>query len=341
MKKKERLFMKITRVNNYQSKLGLLETQIAIKELKDFFQINLAKKLNLKRVSAPLFVEVNTGLNDNLSGYEHAVSFDAEEIKNIEIVHSLAKWKRYALKRYDFSLNEGLYTDMNAIRKHEDLSNIHSLYVDQWDWEKIISKENRSAFYLKEIVNDIYSVLKQTEQFINEKYPFLNNKLPEEITFIDSQTLLDLYPDLNDKEREEAIIKRHKAVFLTNIGHDLSNGIPHDNRAPDYDDWNLNGDILVYNEVLDSVLELSSMGIRVCEDSLLQQLTISNTTNRTKFNYHQCILNKELPYTVGGGIGQSRLCLFFLEKAHIGEVQCSCWPPEMVAICQEDNIKLL
>ncbi|MDH6604001.1 aspartate--ammonia ligase [Bacilli bacterium PM5-9] len=326
---------------DYQPKMSVMETQKAIKEVKDYFDKYLAEKLSLTRVPAPLFVQGDSGLNDNLSGVETPVTFSTDEMENLQIVHSLAKWKRRALKRYEFEKGTGLYTDMNAIRKHEDLSNIHSLYVDQWDWEKIIRKEDRTDETLEKIVNDIFEVFKITEAHINLLYPQLSKKLPDKIFFITSQELHDMYPDYTDKEKENAIVKKHKAVFIKQIGKKLSNGKPHDMRAPDYDDWDLNGDILFYNPVLDSALELSSMGIRVDENSLLKQLEQANAMDRLELPYHQSVLKRQLPCTVGGGIGQSRLCMFFLEKMHIGEVQSSIWSKEMVEKCEEHNIILL
>lgn len=324
----------------YQSKLDLMETQLAIKVLKDVFERKLAERLHLTRVSAPLFVARESGLNDNLSGSETPVSFDVCQ-QNLQIVHSLAKWKRKALKDYKFPLHNGLYADMNAIRKDENLSPIHSLYVDQWDWEYVIDKAERNESTLHFIVNEIFTVFKETEITLNKLYPCFDQKLPDVIHFITSQELLDMYPDKTDKEREYLITKKHKAVFIKNIGSDLSNGQPHDLRAPDYDDWSLNGDIIFYHPTLDIALELSSMGIRVCEDSLTTQLTLANKMERTCLPYHQLVLDKELPYTIGGGIGQSRLCVFFLEKAHIGEVQCSYWTPKILEECKQSNIHLL
>ena len=332
---------KLIKVEGYESKLGVLETQKAIKELKDFFERSLADKLRLTRVSAPLFVAPETGLNDNLGGWETAVSFSTSFAPTLQVVHSLAKWKRNALKEYGIGYDHGLYADMNAIRACEDLSNVHSLYVDQWDWEKNISKENRSDQYLEYIVKQIYSAFKETETYINGLYSCLSPKLPDKIKFLTSQEVLDKYPTLTDKERETAIVKEYGAVFLKHIGGDLSNGQPHDGRAPDYDDWSLNGDILFYHKPLDMVLELSSMGIRVCEDSLVKQLELSGEMKRLELPYHQDVLNKKLPYTVGGGIGQSRVCMFFLEKVHIGEVQASVWPSEMIDTCKDCNISLL
>jgi len=326
---------------DYNGKLGLLETQKAIKELKDYFENALADKLKLTRVSAPLFVEAETGLNDNLNGWEKPVTFETNFASNLQIVHSLAKWKRNALQDYGIIEDHGLYADMNAVRACEDLSNIHSLYVDQWDWEKHISKENRTDDYLEKIVTDIYEVFKKTEKHINSLYPFLQQKLPEQITFITTQELLDRYPDLDEKGREKAIVKEYGAVFLKQVGVELSHGKAHDGRAPDYDDWQLNGDILFYHQPLDIALELSSMGIRVCENSLVLQLEKLDELERLNLPYHQNVLEKKLPYTVGGGIGQSRLCMFFLEKVHIGQVQASVWSEEMLAACKEYDIALL
>jgi len=332
---------KFIKVESYQTKLGILETQKAIKLVKDYFETELAKELSLTRVSAPLFVRPETGLNDNLNGWEDAVSFSTYFAPSLQVVHSLAKWKRTALRDYGITQGYGLYADMNAIRACEDLSNVHSLYVDQWDWEKHIAKSQRTDAYLEETVNSIFNALKSTERYINDIYPSLLPKLPDKITFLTSQDVLDKYPDLDDKGRETAIVKEYGAVFLKQIGGELSNGKPHDGRAADYDDWSLNGDILVYHKPLDTVLELSSMGIRVCEDSLIEQLTKANQLERLELDYHKGIINKELPYTVGGGIGQSRLCMFFLEKVHIGEVQASTWSPTMVENCKKHNISLL
>ena len=305
----------------YKSSLSIIDTQKAIKDLKDYFEQRLSEELRLTRVSSPLFVLPETGMNDNLNGIEKAVSFNAPSInKDIEIVQSLAKWKRVALKNYGFREGMGIYTDMNAIRKDEALDNIHSIYVDQWDWELIINKEERNTTKLKEIVNKIYKVFKDTEEYICEVYPELKKQLPKDITFITSQELLDMYPDLSPKEREDKIVREKKAVFLMQIGKVLDNGDKHDGRSPDYDDWELNGDILFYNPVLDNTIELSSMGIRVDEESLKAQLEACNCNYRKKLDYHKALLNGELPYTIGGGIGQSRICMYFLNKAHIGEV---------------------
>jgi len=326
----------------YKSSLGIMDTQKAIKDLKDYFEQRLSEELKLTRVSSPLFVLPETGMNDNLNGIEKAVRFNAPNInKDIEIVQSLAKWKRVALKNYDFREGIGIYTDMNAIRKDETLDNIHSIYVDQWDWELIINKEERNTTKLKEIVTKIYKVFKDTEDYICEVYPELKKQLPKDITFITSQELLDMYPNLSPKEREDKIVREKKAVFLMQIGKVLSSGEKHDGRSPDYDDWELNGDILFYNSVLDNTIELSSMGIRVDEESLKAQLEACNCNDRKNLDYHKALLNGELPYTIGGGIGQSRICMYFLNKAHIGEVQVGVWPCDMVSKCLESGITLL
>lgn len=333
--------MKIEVPYNYKPIFDIMEMEIAIKQIKDFFEVELAKALNLTRISAPLFVRCETGLNDTLNGVERPVAFDMKEEPNktIEIVHSLAKWKRYALKRYGFNTGYGLYTDMNAIRRDEDLDNIHSIYVDQWDWEFIIDKENRNIEFLKEVVRKIYSVLISTEKMLENKYAFYNSFLASEIFFITSQELEDLYPNLSAKEREKEITKKYGAVFLMQIGGVLKSGEKHDGRAPDYDDWNLNGDILVYNEVLDIAFEISSMGIRVDEKSLKRQLDIAKVTYYKEF--HNMLLNGELPLTIGGGIGQSRLCMLFLKTAHIGEVQASLWTADIENECKKLGINLL
>ena len=326
----------------YESSLGVIETQQAIKDLKDFFENRLGEMLKLTRVSSPLFVLPETGTNDNLNGVEKPVSFEVPHLrKDAEIVHSLAKWKRIALKKYGFSVGRGLYTDMNAIRKDEELDNLHSLYVDQWDWELIINKEDRTIKTLKKVVKSLYRVFKETEEHVHMIYPEVGCTLPEEITFITSQELLDMYPDLTPKEREDAIVREKKAVFLMQIGKTLSTGEKHDGRSPDYDDWDLNGDILFYNEVLDSAIELSSMGIRVDEEALEKQLKAAGCEERKELDYHKALLNGELPYTIGGGVGQSRICMFFLNKAHIGEVQVGIWPQEMIEECEKAGIKLL
>lgn len=326
----------------YKADLNLHDTQIAIKTVKDFFQQTLAQKLNLLRVSAPVFVNPASGLNDNLNGVERPVSFDIKgQDQEAEIVHSLAKWKRYALKKYGFKEGEGLYTDMIAIRRDEDLDNIHSVYVDQWDWEKVISKESRNMDTLIQTVRAIYSALRKTEKYMAVQYDYIEEFLPREISFVTSQELADMYPECTPKEREYKIAKEKGAVFLMQIGKALRDGKPHDGRAPDYDDWELNGDILVYYPVLDIALELSSMGIRVDEKSLDRQLSLSGCDDRRELDFQKAILSGELPYTIGGGIGQSRICMFFLRKAHIGEVHVSLWPEEMIAQAREAGIELL
>jgi len=326
-------------VKNYKSILSQKETQIAIKLVKDTFERKLAEKLDLIRVSAPIFVNPETGLNDNLNGYEKAVSFTCIETKaKLEIVQSLAKWKRNALADYKFS---GLYTDMNATRPYEDLDNIHSLYVDQWDWEKVINKEDRNIEYLKNTVKDIYQVLFETYDTVHSQYPSLVLNLPKEITFITSEELLDLYPNLSSKERENEIVKKYKAVFLMQIGDKLSNGQPHDGRAADYDDWSLNGDILIWYDMLGIAFELSSMGIRVDSVTMKQQLKKKNEEYKLKYKYHQDVIDDKLPLTIGGGIGQSRLCMLLLNKAHIGEVQSSYWSDEDIKLFKENGIELL
>ncbi|KHT64170.1 asparagine synthase [Photobacterium gaetbulicola] len=335
--------MKLSVPDNYRPLLGLRDTEVAIKKLKDYFEDALAYELYLTRVSAPLFVKPETGLNDNLNGTERPVDFDLLDDNNarVEVVHSLAKWKRMALGRYGFQKDEGLYTDMNAIRRDEELDNIHSIYVDQWDWEKVLDKSMRHETYLHTTVEKIYNAFLKTENYIYQEYPVLEKRLPPNVTFITSEELLEKYPSLTPKERENAICKEHGAVFIRNIGHALSNGEKHDGRAPDYDDWNLNGDLLFWNPVLGNALELSSMGIRVCENSLTEQLAIVGCEDRASLPFHSMVLDKSLPYTIGGGIGQSRICMFFLQKAHIGEVQSSIWPDKMIAECEASNILLL
>ncbi len=326
---------------DYTPHLGLRDTEIAIKKVKDFFETDLAIELNLTRVSAPLFVDRESGLNDNLNGTERPVTFDIFSGKNFEIVHSLAKWKRYALKMYGFQPGEGLYTDMNAIRRDEETDNIHSIFVDQWDWEKIFTHEQRTLKTLKDTVKLIYAALRHTENYITKEYNFIGSLLPEKITFITSEELEEKYPTLTRKQREYEIVKEHGAVFIIGIGGKLKDGKPHDGRSPDYDDWTLNGDIIVYYPVLDIALELSSMGIRVDEEALERQLKESGCEDRKSFPFHKALLNGELPYTIGGGIGQSRMCLFFLRKAHIGEVQSSYWDEETVKYCKEHSAELL
>lgn len=326
----------------YQSKLNVLETQGIIRSLRHKFEEHLCDALNLSRVSAPLFVKRGSGLNDDLNGVERPVSFDILQSGEIvEVVHSLAKWKRMALGKYGFKMHTGLYTDMNAIRRDETCDNIHSLYVDQWDWEKVIDAGDRTIDYLKDTVKRIYVAILLTADFVERKYPQLDNYLPRDIHFITTQELLDKYPNLSAKERENAVAKEYGAVFLMQIGGKLSNGEKHDGRAPDYDDWTLNGDLLVYNKVLDSALELSSMGIRVDSDSLIKQLTAENKLDRLELPFHKSLVNGELPLTVGGGIGQSRLCMQLLQKAHIGEVHASVWPNQEIENCKKKNIELL
>lgn len=327
----------------YKSPQTIRETEIAIKEVKDYFERALSDALNLTRVSAPLFVKPESGLNDNLNGVERPVTFGIkeQEDKEVEIVHSLAKWKRKALKDYGFNPGEGLYTDMTAIRRDEDTDNVHSIYVDQWDWEKVIEKKDRNIDTLKETVFRIYMAIKQTEYYICGKYHFMDPFLPNEITFITSQELLDMYPNKTPKERETLIARDKGAVFLMKIGDKLSNGEKHDGRAPDYDDWELNGDIIVYYPVLDSSLELSSMGIRVDEDSMRSQLEKAGCTERAELPFQKAVLEKKLPYSIGGGIGQSRICMFFMQRAHIGEVQSSIWPADVAEKAKASGINLL
>ena len=327
----------------YESPQSIKDTQKAIKEVKDYFQNLLAERMNLLRVSAPLFVTPESGLNDNLNGVERPVKFGIREQgdKEVEIVHSLAKWKRMALQKYGFKKGEGLYTDMTAIRRDEDTDNLHSIYVDQWDWEKIIDKSERNVDTLKETVFRIYMAIKQTEYYMCGKYHFMDPFLPAEISFVTTQELEDRWPDKTPKERENLITKEKGAVFLMKIGGPMLSGERHDGRAPDYDDWNLNGDILVYYPILGISLELSSMGIRVDEDSLAAQLKLAGCEERAELPFQKAILEKKLPYTIGGGIGQSRICMFFLQRAHIGEVQSSIWPDELYDIAFEHNVNIL
>jgi aspartate--ammonia ligase len=329
--------------DDYHSALNLHDTQVGIKTVKDFFQGMLAERLNLLRVSAPLFVDPASGLNDNLNGVERPVSFDILEQNGRmgEVVQSLAKWKRYALKKYGFQVGEGLYTDMSAIRRDEVTDNIHSIYVDQWDWEKIIRKEDRNLETLKTVVRDVYRALRMTERYMSIRYDYIEETLPREIYFITTSELEARFPDKTPKEREYIITRAKGAVCIMQIGDKLHSGLPHDGRAPDYDDWQLNADILVYYPVLDIALELSSMGIRVDAKSLAEQLKKAGCEERAELPFQKAILNDELPYTIGGGIGQSRICMFFLRKAHIGEVQSSLWPEETEKILQEAGIRLL
>ena len=335
--------MSIKIPEDYQVPQPIKETAIAIKEVKDFFERALAYELNLTRVTAPLFVRPESGLNDNLNGVERPVSFGIREQADTqaEIVHSLAKWKRMALHRYGFEVGEGLYTDMNAIRRDEETDNLHSIYVDQWDWEKIIRREDRNFDTLKSTVRSVYDALKHTERHMAERYEYIQRILPEQIFFITSQELEDLYPNCTPKEREYNIARAKGAVFIMQIGDVLRSGQKHDGRAPDYDDWKLNGDIIVYYPVLDCALELSSMGIRVDEQSLAEQLKKAGCEERAELSFQRALLAGELPYTIGGGIGQSRICMFFLRRAHIGEVQASIWPQETMDAARERGIELL
>lgn len=328
---------------NYHSALNLHDTQIAIKTVKDFFQNLLAERLHLTRVSAPLFVDPLSGLNDNLNGIERPVSFDIKEQngREAEVVQSLAKWKRYALKKYGFGYGEGIYTDMNAIRRDETADNVHSIFVDQWDWERVITQDERNINILKETVKTVYKCLRKTEKFMAIQYDYIEEILPHDIFFVTTQELAEIFPDYSPKEREFYIAKAKGAVCIMQIGDEMENGEPHDGRAPDYDDWSLNADIIVYYPVLDIALELSSMGIRVDKDALLSQLKKAGCEERASLPYQQAVINGELPFTIGGGIGQSRICMFFLRKAHVGEVQSSLWPDEMVAECEKNGIQLL
>lgn len=341
--------MKLYLPENYKSKLDLKQTEKAIKFVKDFFQENLSAELHLRRVTAPLFVLKGTGINDDLNGVERPVTFAVKEMNDAkaEVVHSLAKWKRLILAQYGIPIGYGIYTDMNAIRADEELTNIHSLYVDQWDWEKVLTAKQRNLEYLKKVVNQIYAVMLRTEFMVYENYPAIKPILPEEITFIHAEELAQRFPALTSKEREYEIAKEHGAVFIIGIGGALSNGEKHDGRAPDYDDWTtensdgfkgLNGDIIIWNPVLQQSLEISSMGIRVDKEALLRQLAITGLTQRKDLLFHKKLLKNELPQSVGGGIGQSRLCMYLLRKAHIGEVQASLWPEEMIQQCAEHNI---
>lgn len=329
----------------YQPTLTIRDTEAAIVFIRERFQEVLGQKLHLQRMSAPLFVEKDTGLNDNLNGVERPVAFDAKDLPKddtVEIVHSLAKWKRMALKKYGFGIHEGLFTNMNAIRRDEDLDNFHSIYVDQWDWEKIIAKEERTEDTLKETVRKIFSAIKQVETECAERYPASTYRLPEDVHFVTTQELEDTWPDLSPEEREDKIAKKEKAVFIMKIGDKLKrSGQPHDDRAPDYDDWALNGDLIFWYEPLGQKLEVSSMGIRVSPESLHEQLEKADCLDREKLPFHRQLLKGELPYTIGGGIGQSRLCMLLLGKAHIGEVQASVWPSEMLKECEEHHIQLL
>ena len=332
------------RIENYHSVLDVRTTQQAIKYIRDTFQREFGKEMCLERISAPLFVTKKSGLNDNLNGFERPVSFDAQDLPGdtLEVVHSLAKWKRYALNKYDFKTGEGLYTNMNAIRRDEKLDNLHSMYVDQWDWERVITKEERTDEVLENTVRTIFKIIKHMEHEVWYKYPEAVCHLADDVFFITSQQLEDMYPDLSVKERENRITKEKGCVFIKQIGWPLKRSKkPHDGRAPDYDDWNLNGDLLFYLPVLDIALEISSMGIRVDEHSIVDQCKASHCEGRLTLPYHSSILNSELPYTIGGGIGQSRLCMLLLNKAHIGEVQASIWPEKLMEECEKQGIHLL
>ncbi len=328
--------------DGYRPPLNNYDMQRAISNVKSIFQKEFSEALNLKRVSAPLFVTENSGLNDNLNGYERPVSFDIPAIGgDAQIVHSLAKWKRLALKRYNFTVGEGLYTDMNAIRRDEGLDNVHSIYVDQWDWEKIITPEKRTTEYLKKVVRAIVDAICNTNDRLHTNYPQLKTELCREVSFVTTQELEDMYPDMTASERESAYVREHKTAFIMQIGGALKSGKPHDGRAPDYDDWNLNGDIFFWNETLGRALEISSMGIRVDPESLDRQLTIAGCDHRRKLDYHKMLLNGELPLTIGGGVGQSRLCMLIIGCAHIGEVQSSIWDEDTIRACEQAGITLL
>ena len=335
--------MELILPKKYDPRLTIRETQDAIKYIRDTFQKEMGRELHLERISAPLFVEQSSGLNDNLNGVERPVSFDMAAIpgETMEVVHSLAKWKRMALKEYGFQPGEGLYTNMNAIRRDEEVDNLHSIYVDQWDWEKVISAEDRNVAYLKRTVRDIVSAVSETSSALNVAFPSLHTKLPSEVFFITTQELEDLYPDLTPKQREDEICKKKGVVFLMQIGKILKSGIKHDGRAPDYDDWELNGDILYWNEVLGHAFEISSMGIRVDPKSLDSQLTIAGCDDRRALPFHKMLLNGELPLTMGGGIGQSRLCMLLIGTAHIGEVQVSLWDEATRKTCEDAGVMLL
>ncbi len=328
---------------NYSSPLDYMETQRAIKKIKDFFQSELAYGLSLRRVSSPRFVAAGSGLNDDLNGVERKVEFTSLDMdeREIEVVQSLAKWKRMALGKYGIRPGHGIYADMDAIRRDEELDNLHSMYVDQWDWEKVITKEQRTDGYLEDVVRKLYIALKNLGDFVNRHYPEIRTELPNDIFFITAQELEDMYPDKTPKEREDLITKEKRAVFIKQIGGKLKSGEKHDGRAPDYDDWELNGDILLWCDVLEKSFEISSMGIRVDEEAMIRQLRIANAMDRASLPFHKAILNKELPYSIGGGIGQSRLCMYFLRKAHIGEVQVSVWPDDMIKKCKAAGIQLL
>ena len=328
---------------DYDPRLTIRQTQDAIKYIRDTFQKEIGKEMNLERISAPLFVTRSSGLNDDLNGVERPVSFDMKDLHNeqVEVVHSLAKWKRMALARYGFRADTGLYTDMNAIRRDEELDNLHSVYVDQWDWERVITAEERTMETLQSAVHAIMGVLHKTQAVLTERFPVLDSYIPEEITFVSSQELEDRYPDLTPKQREDAAAKEYGAVFISQIGGALKSGKPHDGRAPDYDDWSLNGDIIIWYPILNRALELSSMGIRVDAEALRKQLAAAGCEERAQLPFHSMLLEGRLPLTMGGGIGQSRICMALLEKAHIGEVQASVWPDSMRNACEGYGIHLL
>lgn len=333
---------KLTVPEGYKSPLSMYETQTGIGTVKRIFEDFLSHSLNLKRVSAPLFVEAKTGLNDDLNGVERAVEFDILETKtNAQIVHSLAKWKRLALKNYHFSVGEGLYTDMNAVRRDEEMDNIHSIYVDQWDWEMIINESDRNLEFLKTVAQKIVDAIVDTKEKTNETFPKLKHTLSRDITFVTTQELEDLYPELDPKTREHEFVKKHKTVFIMQIGDLLKSGQKHDGRAPDYDDWALNGDILFWNDTLNQAFEVSSMGVRVSPKSLDEQLTKANADDRRNLTFHKMLLNGELPFTLGGGIGQSRVSMLLLEKAHIGEMQVSVWDKDTIEGCKKAGIEIL
>ncbi|MCL2232601.1 MAG: aspartate--ammonia ligase [Treponema sp.] len=333
---------RLTVPKGYRSILSVYETQIAIGTIKRIFEDNLAQALNLKRASAPLFVGAETGLNDNLSGWERPVEFDIKETgTNAQIVHSLAKWKRLALHNYGFPLGEGLYTDMDAVRREEEMDNLHSIYVDQWDWEKVIDRDSRSEKTLRETVTAIVNAICDTADKIRERFPVLSASFSRDVSFITTQQLEDMYPNLTPKEREDAYVKEHKTAFIMQIGCVLKSGSKHDGRAPDYDDWSLNGDIFLWSDVLDCAVEISSMGIRVDEKALDEQLTKADCNQRRSLPFHKMLLAGELPLTMGGGIGQSRVCMLLLQKAHVGEVQVSVWDDATIAGCKAAGIVLL
>ncbi len=344
--------MKLIIPEGYKSLLDLKQTEMAIKEVKDFFESSLSSDLKLRRVTAPLFVMKGTGINDDLNGIERPVSFPILDLGNAtaEVVQSLAKWKRMMLCDYEIRMNHGIYTDMNALRPDEELDNLHSVYVDQWDWEKVISKEDRNLDYLKEIVRRVYSSMVRTEFVIYERYPQIEPLLPENITFFHAEELLAMYPELTPKQREDKVAEQYGAVFVIGIGGEMADGKPHDGRAPDYDDWTtptvngykgLNGDIILWNPILKLAFEVSSMGIRVDKAAMELQLQLRGQEHRSALQFHRRLLNGELPESIGGGIGQSRMCMFFLRKAHIGEIQSSVWPGEMVAHCRKSGILLI